>query len=574
MTAGNRLTATIMRGVENPLVAAFRCARPALLVVGFFSLCINLLMLTAPLYMLQIYDRVLVSRHADTLLLLSFVALGALLVYGLLEAIRAQILVRVGGRFDHGLANTVFGTSMRSGSGSQPFRDLDAIRTSLTGPSLLALFDAPWTPLYIALIYLLHPLLGHLALAGALTLFAIAVSNELITRGPLKESAQQTSQANHFAETGTRNRDAVQAMGMLPGLAGVWHQWHDASLALQAKASDRAGIITGSARFLRFSLQVGILGLGAYLAINEQISPGVMIAASIITGRALAPMEAAISGWRSLLHAREAKNRLHDHLTRHVVEVDPMPLPAPKGQVDFDNVYAVPPGGERPVLCAASFSLKPGTSLGLTGPSAAGKSTIARLMVGVWQPSSGEVRLDNAELSQWDSSLLGPHIGYLPQDVELFTGTVADNIARFSEVDPQAVVEAARLAGAHEVILSLPDGYDTHIGPSGENLSGGQRQRIGLARAFYHYPALVVLDEPTSNLDAQGEATIRTAVEQLKQHGSTVVVIAHRPALIAGVDYMMVVQKGSITHFGLTKDVMPQVTRRVAVGSGVAEVSA
>jgi PrtD family type I secretion system ABC transporter len=552
---------------QNPLDRAFAQARPALVAVGFFSLCINVLMLTSPMYMLQVYDRVLISRSEDTLILLSVVALGALIIFGILEAVRTRVLVRVGGRFDQGLSDPVFATVMSSGVGAQPFRDLENIRTFLTGRSLLALFDAPWTPIYIVLVYLLHPWLGHIVLAGAVLLFIIALINEAITREPLKDSASETSLANQFADAGSRNRDTVQAMGMLPGLRRAWHQWHDAGLALQAVASDRTGVIAGAAKFLRFTVQVAILGVGAYLAINEVTSAGVMIAASIIGARALAPVEAAITGWRSFVLAREARRRLHEHLDEHLPGDEPMPLPAPAGRLVFDNVYASPPGQQRPVVSAASFVFEPGTSVGLTGPSAAGKSSLARLMVGVWDPSSGEVRLDGAEISQWSPHLLGPHIGYLPQDVELFPGSVAQNIARFGEVDADAVVEAARLAGAHETIVNLEQGYDTFIGAGGANLSGGQRQRVGLARAFYRSPALIVLDEPTSNLDAVGEASVRSAVEQLRNGGSMVVVIAHRPALVGGVDYMMVVQKGTVTHFGPTAEVMPQITRRVTVGN-------
>jgi len=556
-----------MRKHDNPLDLAFHHARPALLAVVLFSLCINLLMLTAPLYMLQVYDRVLVSRSSDTLVFLTTVALGALIVFGILEIIRTRVLVRIGGRFDQTLSSVVFDTAMRTGRGSVPFRDLETIRGFMTGPAVLALLDAPWTPLYIALIYLLHPSLGHLVLAGAMLLWLIALTNEMTTREPLRQSAAESAQANQFAESGSRNREAIEAMGMLEGLAKVWRGWHDAGLAFQAKASDRAGVINGLAKFLRITVQIGVLGVGAYLAINEIVTPGVMIAASIISSRALAPVEAAISGWRNLVMARDAHRRLNQQLGSYTHELQPMNLPTPKGEILFDNVVAIPPGGERPVLSGANFRLEPGTTLGMTGPSAAGKSTIARLMVGVWQPSSGEVRLDKAELCQWDRSQLGSYIGYLPQDVELFSGTVAENIARFGEIDPHAVVEAAQLAGAHETILTLSNGYDTNIGPGGDNLSGGQRQRVGMARAFYRMPPLVVLDEPTSNLDATGEASVRRAVERLKGNGSTVVMIAHRPTLLSGVEKMMVVQQGVITHFGPTSEVMPQVTRRVSLGS-------
>lgn len=512
--------------------------------------------------MLQIYDRVLVSRSVDTLLLLSVVALGALAVFGMLEAVRARVLVRVGARFDQGLSDTIFGTVMKSGAGAQPFRDLESIRTFLTGRSLTALFDAPWTPIYIGLVYLLHPWLGHVALVGALVLLVIVLVNESATRRPLRSSAGQIALANQFVEAGSRNRDTVQAMGMLPGLSKVWHDWHDAGLALQARATDRSGVVTGAAKFIRVFVQMAILGTGAYLAIHEVTSAGVMVAASIITGRALAPVEAAIAGWRSFVQARESRMRLHDHLDMHLEAEEPMQLPAPKGEVVFDNVFASPPGSQRPVLSAISFRLEPGSTVGLTGPSAAGKSSLVRLMVGVWKPIAGEVRLDGAELSQWAHHVLGPHIGYLSQDVELFPGTVAQNIARFGEIDADAVVDAAQLAGAHETIVQLEDGYETLVGPGGVNLSGGQRQRIGLARAFYGRPALIVLDEPTSNLDAVGEASVRTAIETLKTGGSTLVVVAHRPSLIGGVDTMMVVQKGRLTHFGPTSEVMPQITRR------------
>ena len=559
---------------KSPLKAALDRARPALLAVLFFSLCINLLMLVSPLYMLQIYDRVLISRSVDTLVLLTVVAGGALLVFGILEFLRTRVLIRIGGRFDCELSQAVFNTVMRGGTGAQPFRDLEAVRGFFfSGGSLLALFDAPWTPIFIAVIYFMHPLLGHVVLVGAIILFSMAVSNELVTRRPLLDSAGETARANHFVEVSSRNRDAVQAMGMLSGLSEVWRRWHDAGISLQSLASDRASVIAGSVKFIRFFIQVAMLGVGAYLAINEVITPGVMIAASIIGGRALAPVESAIGGWRNFLLARDARTRLYKHLEMHIEDAEPMPLPVPKGALEFDNVYTAPPGSDKPVVSGASFQLLPGTTLGLTGPSAAGKSSIARLMVGVWRPNSGEVRLDKAELDQWDAVQLGPHIGYLPQDVELFAGTVADNIARFGEVDPEAVVAAAQLAGAHDTILALPEGYDTYIGPDGQNLSGGQRQRVGIARAFYNRPPLVVLDEPTSNLDAIGESSVRSAIAELKQHGSTVVIIAHRPSLIGEVDNLMVVQGGVVTHFGPASEVMPQITRRSAIklASGPAE---
>lgn len=546
----------------HPLDDAFRTARPALIAVAFFSLCINLLMLTSPLYMLQVYDRVLVSRSVDTLILLSVVALGALIIFGVLETVRTRVLVRVGARFDRGVSTTLFETVMANGTGAQPFRDLENIRSFLTGRSLLALLDAPWTPIYIALVYFLHPWLGHVALVGAAVLLASVLINEAITRRPSQQSSAKIALANQFVEGGSRNRDTVLAMGMTQGLRRVWAHWNDAGLSLQARANDRGGIVSGVAKFIRVSIQVAILGVGAYLAINEITSAGVMIAASIITGRALAPVEAAISGWRSFLQARDARTRLDKHFELYSSGEEPMKLPDPKGTIAFENVYATPPGSSKRVLSAISFQIDAGTSVGITGPSAAGKSSLARVMVGVWQPISGEVRLDGAELKHWSSSQLGPHIGYLSQNVELFPGTVAQNIARFGDVDAEAVVAAAQLAGAHDTISQMAEGYETVIGADGSNLSGGQRQRIGLARAFYRRPALIVLDEPTSNLDAVGEASVRDAIENLAQSGNTVILIAHRPSVVAGVDKMLVLQKGELTHFGPTAEVMPQITRR------------
>lgn len=537
-------------------------AMPALFAVGFFSLCINLLMLTSPFYMLQLYDRVLMSRSVDTLVLLTAVALGALMILGILEAVRARVLVRVGARFDQGLSDAVFTTVMKSGEGAQLFRDLETIRTFLAGRSLTALLDAPWTPIYIALVYFLHPWLGHVALFSAVVLLIIVLANEAVTRNPLKVSSGEFAAANRFVDAGSRNHDTIQAMGMLQGLSKAWHSWNDAGLAFQSMAHDRGGVVTGLAKFIRLAAQMAILGTGAYLTINEVTTAGIMIAASIITSRALAPVEAAIAGWRSFLLAREARARLHDHLSMHIEVEEPMHLPAPKGELVFDNVYIAPPGILRPVLSGVSFKLDPGISVGLTGPSAAGKSSLARIMVGVWEPMAGEVRLDGAEMKQWAPSVLGLHIGYLSQDVELFPGTVAQNIARFGEINADAVVDAAELAGAHETIVKLADGYETQVGPGGINLSGGQSQRIGLARAFYGRPALVVLDEPTSNLDAIGEASVRQAIDTLKGGGSTVVVVAHRPSLVGGVDTMMVVQDGKMTHFGPTAEVMPKITRR------------
>lgn len=535
--------------------------KPSIWAVVFFSLCINLLMLTSPIYMLQVYDRVLISRSTDTLILLSVVAFGALIVFGVLETVRSRVLVRVSAQFDQTLVSDVFKATLDSGRGAKPFRDLESIRTFLTGRSFVALLDAPWTPIYLALIYFLHPWLGHVALIGAIVLVVVVLVNERITKTPLSSSAKKGEQANRFVDTSSRNRDSVKAMGMIGGLETAWNGTQRAALAFQAQANDRRGLTTGIAKFARIAIQVGILGVGAYLAINEVTSPGVMIAASIISGRALAPVEAAITGWRSFVKARDGASDLRQSLQSGSLFDEPMPLPPPEGEVTFKSVFLVPANGAKPILSALNFRLEPGTSMGLTGPSGAGKSSLARMIAGIWAPTAGEVRLDGAEFDQWSQSALGPHIGYLSQDIELFPGTVAENIARFSSPDPCEIVAAAKLAGAHETIVGLSEGYDTQIGGGEVNLSGGQRQRIGLARAFYKRPSLVVLDEPTSNLDAVGEAAVREALEVFKKEGKTVVVVAHRPSIVAGVDKIMVLQQGVIQHFGDTNDVMPKVTR-------------
>jgi PrtD family type I secretion system ABC transporter len=547
----------------SPLSRAVGEAKRILGRVAGFSFLINLLMLVSPLYMLQIYDRVLSSGSGPTLFYLTLFAAACLVTMAALELVRSRILVRLGSKLDDLLSHEVFTSVLSNGRTGQSFRDLDNLRSFLTGSGMLALLDAPWTPVYIALVYLLHPMLGHVALAGAIILFVLGVVNERATRGPLMRAGMEMSASTQFAELSARNADVVHAMGMLPGLQALWRKRHDTGLRLQAEASDRAGEIAATAKFVRIFLQVAILGVGAYYVIEHEVTAGVMIAASIIMGRGLAPVESAIGAWRGFLQAREGYGRLKEELEKDPRGTDPMPLPAPSGALSLENVIAVPPGGKKPVINNISAQLKAGVSLGITGPSAAGKSSLARLIVGVWKPLSGTVRLDGVNLATWQREEVGPHIGYLPQDIELFPGTVGENIARFGRIDSSKVVEAATLAGAHSMILELPEGYDTVIGPSGNNLSGGQRQRIGLARAFYGMPSLIVLDEPSSNLDAEGEAAVRQAIDALREMGKTVVVIAHRPSLLGGTNVMMVIQHGTVTSFGPTHQVMPLITRPV-----------
>lgn len=554
---------------SSDLTTALQAVRGSFVMTGVFSFFINILMLTAPLYMLQVYDRVLTSRSHPTLIALTILAGGMLLVMGALDFIRSRILVRSGARIDEKLNGSVFNAVFqkcltdRDMQGGQPLRDLDAVRQFLTGPGPFALFDAPWMPVYIAVIFLFHPMLGLIALSGACLLFAFALHNEILTRGPLQRANMLSGQANAFATSSLRNADAIAAMGMGPAMLNRWRRQHLAGLSIQGVASDRAGVISAATKAIRMFLQVAILGVGAALAIDQIITPGAMIAASIIMGRALAPVEQALGHWRGFVGARTAKRRLQELLAAYNAQDDAMQLPPPEGRLAVEALAAAPPGVAKPVLRDVSFSLDPGDALGVIGPSASGKTTLARLLVGVWPSLAGTIRLDGATVYDWPSDALGRYVGYLPQDVALFDGTVAENISRFDEEpDPEAIVAAARKANVHDMILHLPQGYDTRIGENGSTLSGGQRQRIGLARALYGDPILVVLDEPNSNLDAAGDEALTEAILGLKARGATVVVMAHRPSAIAAVDKLLFLLDGRVVAFGPKEDVLAKHTQQ------------
>lgn len=559
---------------QNEIRAALEESRGAFLIVGGFSLFINLMMLTVPIYMLQVYDRVLTSRSEDTLIMLTVLALGLLALSAVVEAARQRLLVRVGVRLQDRLGSVVFDKLLLGRAttgaelGGQPLRDLETLRGFLTGQGLLAFFDAPWTPIYLALIFLLHPYLGILACAGALVLFGIALWGEIRTRSVLGRAAQSSGAAYNFVEAAARNSEAIRAMGMLSNLRRRWQRHDREGSEWQALASDRAGTLNALAKFIRPSLQIGILGLGAFLAIEQIISPGVMIAASIIMGRALAPVEMAIGSWRNFIGARAARRRLGELLQDPVPAVQRLALPRPKGELRVEELYVRPPGAEKPVVRRVSFALEAGMALGVIGPSAAGKSTLARALVGVWLPLSGHVRLDGAEISDWDPEDIGNHLGYVPQDVELFAGTVAENIARFGDIDSDEVVAAATAADAHRMILKLPQGYETELGEGASILSGGQRQRLALARALYRKPAFVVLDEPNSNLDAEGEAALRQTLVTLKEWETTVIIVSHRPSVLATVDKLLVLADGQIEMFGTRDEVMSKLPRPVPARKG------
>ncbi len=565
---------------QSELAQVLGKSKSAFIGAGVFSFFINMLMLVSPLYMLQIYDRVLASRNETTLWVLTLVAVFLIVVYAALEAMRSRVLVRISGQMDSLLNARVFTALFKSavrgpgGGSGQAIRDLDSVRDFLTGQGLFAFFDAPWMPIYLTAIFLIDPLLGWVATGGGVVLFSLAVLTELATRNTLGEASAANMRAGHFVEVSLRNVEAIEAMGMVPAMLRRWQGRRSKMLQLQSLASDRAGTITALSKFTRVVLQIAILGFGAYLVLQNNITAGLMIAASIMMGRALAPVEIAVGSWKHFLTARTAYDRLNALLKAVPAQRDFMHLPPPNGVIQVEQAIVVPPGATVPALRGVGFNVAAGDIVGIIGPSAAGKSTLARLLVGVWPPYSGKVRIDGADIMTWDRERLGPYIGYLPQDVELFEGTIAENIARFGEVDADQVILAAQRAGVHEMILKLPAGYDTQIGPGGQTLSGGQRQRVGLARALHGDPAFIVLDEPNSNLDNDGEAALARTVADLKARKRTTLVITHRPSLLASVDYIMVMREGMIEKFGPRDEILGQYLRPAAVPSAPAEPGA
>jgi ATP-binding cassette, subfamily C, type I secretion system permease/ATPase len=551
-----RSSARAQSPTSNFIADAFRSTRTGFFTAILFSFFINILAFVGPLYMLQIYDRVITSRNTMTLIALTVIAAFLLIVYASLEKIRSAVLVRLGILFATTARTRLFdavlrGNLLQPGRGhTQALRDLDTIREFLTGSGLISFCDAPWVPIFVVGCFLLHPWYGYIATGGAVLIFCFAIANELLTRKHLKAASTNAVVAGSYAAATFRNAEVLHAMGMLSGLRQRWLQRQDEGLVLQAAASDRAGHLVAASKFTRAFLQVAILGTGAYLSIEQESTPGAMIAASIIMGRALAPVELAVANWKGFVSARSAYDRIKTLLGILPQEAEKMPLPAPEGHLTVENVVAIPPGSKEPVLRGVSFAMRPGEVLGILGPSAAGKSSLARVLVGVWQTSIGKVRVDGAELNHWDPEKLGKHIGYLPQDVELFSGSIAENIARFGNQDEEKIITAARMAGVHDMVQAMPAGYNTQIGEGGFALSGGQRQRVGLARALYGRPAYIILDEPNASLDADGEAALLSAIQQLRQDGSTVVLITHKTNILAIVDKILVLSHGQVAGLG------------------------
>lgn len=533
---------------------------------GLFSFFVNLALLAPPLYMIQVFDRVLVSRSNETLVMLSVGALGILAVMMVLDYLRALLLLGAGGLLEHLLGDRVINRLIENGSRMQAveqmhgLKDVAVLRSFLTGNSIIALFDAPWMLFFLALIFLFHPLLGLIALAGAISLFLLAFVSEKMNRKPLEEIQIGFRKGARFIDLGLRNADVLNAMAMNEGFVGKWKALNTPVIGTQLATGRRMALIQSTSKLLRPVLQIAMLGAGAYLVLDQSVTPGVMIATTIILGRALAPVESLIANWNILVQARAAHARIQKLLESSLRKESRITLPAPQGHLSLEKVALAGRTPDRPIIRHVSLAIEPGESLAIVGPSASGKSSLARLIVGIWTPSNGSVRLDNADVSRIERAQLGGYLGYLPQDVELFPATIGENIARLGPIDSAAIVAAAQRARVHEMILRMPEGYDTPIGEGGVVLSGGQMQRIGLARALFGNPRLVVLDEPNANLDAEGETNLLKIIADLKRDGVTLVVITHKPSLLHYIDKVLVMREGLMEAFGPSREVLSRIT--------------
>ncbi len=551
-----------------------QACRNALVGVGIFSAVSNILMLTGSIFMLEVYDRVLPSRSVPTLIGLCVIAAFLFAMLGAIDLIRSRIMVRIGASLDEALSARVYETLIRiplkignRSDGLQPLRDLDSLRSFLSGSGPIAFFDLPWLPVYLAICFVFfHFWIGMAALAGAIILIALTILTEKWTKKPMMDATQHSLARNGLAEISIRNAEAIASMGMSERIAGRWADANRRYMSSHRKASDVSGGLGAVSKSLRMMIQSGVLAVGAWLVINQQASAGIIIAGSILSARALAPVDLAIANWKGFQAARQAWARLNRLLAAFPSQRDLMPLQAPVATLAAENVSVAAPGTQKIVVQDVSFVLPAGAGLGIIGPSASGKSSLARLLVGLWQPVRGHVRMDGAALDQWMPAALGRHVGYLPQNVELLAGTVAQNISRFEhDADPEAIVNAAKTAGVHDLIVKLPDGYETAVGEQGSALSAGQAQRIALARALYRDPFLVVLDEPNSNLDYEGDEALARAVTSVRKRGGIAVIIAHRPSALESVDLICVMGQGRMQHpVGPKDQVLAKVLQRPA----------
>lgn len=566
-----------MRGYKiksnnTDLEAALILCKSAFIWAAVFSMVINILQLVPTIYMLQLYDRVVPTGNHSTLLMLTLIMLLLFLTLGALEWVRSQILVRVSSRLETLLNERLFQVaykqSLYSGgqrASSQALDDLTSLRQFMTGNGLFAFFDVPWIPIYIALMFVFHPSYGWAAIGVAIILIIVAIVQEKSTAKLLVEANGLANAGRNLVNKNLRNAEVIESMGMLQAIQKRWLEGSRQILVLQATASSRAGLISGLSKVIRLSSQSLILALGAYLVIENEITGGLMIAGSILLGRALAPIDMMIGSWKGFIGARDQYHRLNEMLNQIPVDANKMSLPAPEGAFQFEAAVVVPPGAKVPVLKGISLNISQGDVVGVIGPSGSGKSTFARALLGIWPASNGKIRLDGADVFDWKRHELGSYIGYLPQDIELFEGSISENIARFGEINSEKIVTAAKMADVHTLILRLPQGYDTHIGANGGNLSGGQRQRIGLARALYGDPVIVVLDEPNSNLDEQGELALSNVIKILKQKAVTVIVITHRSNVLANVDKLLILNDGQISAYGPKDQVIAHLQKQQQV---------
>ncbi len=555
------------RPPETVLSQALAAGRSQFVAVALFSGVVNMLQLTVSLYMMQVFDRVLSTRSMDTLYYLTAIAMFALLVMAVLDGLRGQVMQRLASWVEGKAAPEAFMRAIESQLRGRPYRmeamrDLAACRNWLGSPASLTMFDVPWVPIYLFVIFLLHPSLGVIALGGAVLLFMLTLANEWATGGLLRKAGTASMASQRRAESMVRNAEVIDSMGMGNAVLQRWREGLSASIPPQEKAADRAAFLLSITRFFRLTIQVAVLGFGAWLTLEQELTSGASIAASIIMGRALAPVEQMIGGWKQLVQARQAYRRLVAFLGLPRIRPPGMPLPAPTGRLSAERVTFGFPGQPVAIIKGISFALTAGESLAIIGPSAAGKTTLIRLLIGTLQTSAGTVRLDGADVFTWQREDFGKYVGYLPQDVELFDGTVMKNISRMRDADPDLVFDAAKLAGCHEMILRLPQGYDTEIGDGGQHLSGGQRQLIGLARAMYGNPRFVVLDEPNSNLDGDAEQALIRGLTALKERNTTVVLVSHRPTLVQGVDKVLLMRDGAAEAFGPRAEVLKRLMQQ------------
>lgn len=556
---------------DNNLQAALKACKSSFLSVGFFSFFVNALMLVPTFYMIQVSGRVVPSSSTSTLLMLTLIMTVLVVTMGALEWVRSRIMVRISNRLDVLLSRDVYRASFKRALSSggadataQSLSDLTSLRQFFTGSGLFAFFDAPWFPIYTIVMFLFHPWFGWITLGCGAVLAILAVVNHRVTGQALATANKENVASNVVTTKTLRNAEVIESMGMLETLMNRWAKRQRNVMLLQSNASDKGGVVSSTSKTFRTWSQSIMLATGAYLVITHEINPGLLMAGSLLLGRALAPIDQMIGNWKGFVAAKVQYDRLNKVMDDLKNEPERMPLPAPEGHIQVENLIVAPPGSKAPVLRSISFVAPAGSIVGIVGPSAAGKSTLVRALMGIWPPQHGVVRLDGADIATWDKQALGPYVGYLPQDIELFEGSISENIARFDKVDPEKVVEAAQMAGVHEMILMQPDGYDTVIGSEGVNLSGGQRQRIGLARALYGKPRLIVLDEPNSNLDDVGEKALGIALQKVKESGATVFIVSHRPNILSRLDRVLVMAGGTISLYGERDKVIAQLAQQQA----------